>query len=295
MQILDGNATSAYIKEQLKKEVEELKAKGHKVPHLAVIIVGNNPASEAYVGNKVRTCKELGFESTHLHFETSISEDFLLEQVNKLNDDDSVDGILVQLPLPDHISADVVINNISPAKDVDGFHPISQGKMLLGQPGFLPATPYGILLMLEHYKIDVTGMDCVVIGRSNIVGTPMTILLSRNAKPGNATVTICHSKTKNLKEIVKRADLIVAAIGRPKFVTADMVKPGAIVIDVGINRVDDPTTKSGSRLVGDVDFENVAPLCSYITPVPKGVGPMTICGLMKNTIDAVKQKKLVNS
>jgi methylenetetrahydrofolate dehydrogenase (NADP+)/methenyltetrahydrofolate cyclohydrolase len=295
MQILDGNATSAYIKEQLKKEVEDLKASGHKVPHLAVIIVGNNPASEAYVGNKVRTCKELGFESTHLHFETSISEDFLLEQVNKLNDDDSVDGILVQLPLPHHISSDVVINNINPAKDVDGFHPISQGKMLLGQPGFLPATPYGILLMLEHYNIDVTGMDCVVIGRSNIVGTPMTILLSRNAKPGNATVTICHSRTKNLKEIVKRADLIVAAIGRPKFVTADMVKPGAIVIDVGINRIDDPTTKSGSRLVGDVDFENVAPLCSYITPVPKGVGPMTICGLMKNTIDAVKQKKLVNS
>ena len=243
----------------------------------------------------MRTCKELGFESTHLHFETTITEEFLLDQVNKLNDDDSVDGILVQLPLPNHISADVVINNINPAKDVDGFHPISQGKMLLGQPGFLPATPYGILLMLEHYKIDVTGLDCVVIGRSNIVGTPMTILLSRNANPGNATVTICHSKTRNLKDIVKRADLIVAAIGRPKFVTADMVKPGAIVIDVGINRIDDPTTKSGSRLVGDVDFENVAPLCSYITPVPKGVGPMTICGLMKNTIDAVKQKKLVNS
>jgi methylenetetrahydrofolate dehydrogenase (NADP+)/methenyltetrahydrofolate cyclohydrolase len=291
MQILDGTATSAHIKEQLKQEVEEIKARGGKIPHLAVIMVGNNPASAAYVGSKVKTCKELGFESTHLQFDTSISEQHLLDQVRRLNDDDSVDGILVQLPLPDHISPDVIINNISPEKDVDGFHPITQGKMLLGQKSFLPATPYGILLMLEHYNIDVTGMNCVVVGRSNIVGTPMTILLSRNARPGNATVTLCHSKTRNLKEICKSADLIVAAIGRPKFITADMVKQGAIVIDVGINRVDDPTTKSGSRLVGDVDFENVAPLCSFITPVPKGVGPMTICGLMKNTITAARQVK----
>jgi len=291
MQILDGTATSASIKKQLKHEVDELKLQGGKTPHLAVIMVGNNPASEAYVGAKVRTCEELGFNSTLLHFDPSISEEYLLDQVNKLNDDDSVDGILVQLPLPDHISPTVVINNIDPDKDVDGFHPITQGKMVLGQPSFLPATPYGILLMLEHYGIDVTGMNCVVVGRSNIVGTPMTLLLSRNAKPGNATVTLCHSKTKNLKEFCKSADLIVAAIGRPKFITADMVKEGAIVIDVGINRIDDPTRKSGTRLVGDVDYDNVAPKCSYITPVPKGVGPMTICGLMKNTLTAAKNKK----
>lgn len=290
MQILDGVAVSAHIKAQLKQEVAELKAKGLKTPHLAAILVGNNPASEAYVGSKVRTCEELGFDSTLIRFDASITEAQLLEQVNKLNNDDNVHGILVQLPLPAHISPDVVINNINPAKDVDGFHPITQGKMLLGQPSFLPATPYGILLMLEYYNIDITGMHCVVIGRSNIVGTPMTILLSRNAKPGNATVTLCHSKTKNLKEITQTADLIVAAIGRPKYVTADMVKEGAIIIDVGINRIADPSKKSGSRLVGDVDFENVAPKCSYITPVPKGVGLMTICGLMKNTLAAAKQQ-----
>jgi methylenetetrahydrofolate dehydrogenase (NADP+)/methenyltetrahydrofolate cyclohydrolase len=291
MQILDGTLVAAHIKEQLKKEVEELKAKGGKTPHLAAILVGNNPASEAYVGHKVKTCAELGFESTLLRFDTSISEKDLLEQVKKLNEDDGVDGILVQLPLPDHISPDLVINNINPDKDVDGFHPISQGKMMLGQPTFLPATPYGIMLMLEHYNIDVTGKHCVIIGRSNIVGTPMTILLSRNANPGNATVTLCHSRTRNLEEITKTADVIVAAIGRPRFVTANMVREGAIVIDVGINRIDDPTRKSGSRLVGDVDFDNVAPLCSYITPVPKGVGPMTICGLMKNTLLAAKLPK----
>lgn len=291
MQILDGTATSAFIKKQLKHEADELKLQGGKTPHLAVIMVGNNPASEAYVGSKVRTCEELGFNSTLLHFDTSITETELLSQVQRLNEDESVDGILVQLPLPDHISPTMVINNIDPEKDVDGFHPITQGKLVLGQPSFLPATPYGILLMLEHYNIDVTGMNCVVVGRSNIVGTPMTLLLSRNAKPGNATVTLCHSKTKNLKEVCQRADMIVAAMGRPKFITADMVKDGAIVIDVGINRIDDPTRKSGTRLVGDVDYDNVAAKCSYITPVPKGVGPMTICGLMKNTLTAAKNKQ----
>ncbi|RYE24283.1 MAG: bifunctional 5,10-methylene-tetrahydrofolate dehydrogenase/5,10-methylene-tetrahydrofolate cyclohydrolase [Sphingobacteriales bacterium] len=289
MQILDGTAVSAHIKAQLKKEAEQLKAETGKVPHLAAILVGNNPASEAYVGSKVRTCEELGFGSTLLRFESDITEAELLEVIQKLNADKEINGILVQLPLPAHISPDIIINNIAPEKDVDGFHPISQGKMLLGQPGFLPATPYGILLMLEHYNIDTTGKHCVVIGRSNIVGTPMTVLMSRNANPGNATVTICHSKTKNLKEVVQTADIIVAAIGRPRFVTADMVKEGAIVIDVGINRIDDAARKSGSRLVGDVDFDNVAPKCSYITPVPKGVGPMTICGLMKNTLEAARQ------
>ena len=288
MQILDGTLVSAHIKAQLKQEVIDWQATGGKKPHLAAILVGNNPASEAYVGNKVRTCEEVGFDSTLLRFTTDITEEELINEVHKLNTDDSVDGILVQLPLPKHISPDLVINNINPDKDVDGFHPITQGKMLLGQPSFLPATPYGILLMLEYYNIDVAGMHCVVIGRSNIVGTPMTILLSRNAKPGNATVTLTHSRTKNLKDITLTADLIVAAIGKPFFVTADMVRPGTIIIDVGINRIDDPTKKSGARLVGDVDYDNVAPLCSFITPVPRGVGPMTIVGLMKNTMDAVK-------
>lgn len=290
MQILDGTLVSAHIKEQIKQEVIDWQATGGKKPHLAAILVGNNPASEAYVGHKVKSCAELGFESTLLRFETSITEEELINEVNKLNNNDDVDGILVQLPLPDHISGDAVINSIDPAKDVDGFHPISQGKMMLGQPTFLPATPYGIMLLLEHYNIDVAGMHCVVIGRSNIVGTPMTILLSRNTKPGNATVTLTHSRTKNLADITRTADVIVAAIGKPFFVTADMIKPGAIIIDVGINRIDDATKKSGSRLVGDVDYDNVAPLCSYITPVPKGVGPMTICGLMKNTLLAAKQK-----
>jgi methylenetetrahydrofolate dehydrogenase (NADP+)/methenyltetrahydrofolate cyclohydrolase len=290
MQILDGTLVSAHIKEQIKQEVIDFQAAGGKKPHLAAILVGNNPASEAYVASKVKSCEALGFDSTLLRFDADITEAHLISEVQRLNNDYAVDGILVQLPLPKHISPDAVINAISPEKDVDGFHPISQGKMMLGQPTFLPATPYGIMLLLEHYSIDVAGMHCVVIGRSNIVGTPMTILLSRNATPGNATVTLTHSRTKNLKEIVKQADLIVAAIGKPYFVTADMVKNGAIVIDVGINRIDDATKKSGSRLVGDVDFDNVAPLCSYITPVPKGVGPMTICGLMKNTLLAAKQK-----
>jgi methylenetetrahydrofolate dehydrogenase (NADP+) / methenyltetrahydrofolate cyclohydrolase len=289
MQILDGIAVSAHIKSQIKQETEKLKAEKGKTPHLAAILVGHNPASEAYVGNKVRTCEELGFGSTLLRFEDSITEAQLLEEIKKLNADNKIDGILVQLPLPKHISDNAVINAIDPGKDVDGFHPITQGKMLLGQPSFLPATPYGILLMLEHYNINTAGMHCVVIGRSNIVGTPMTVLMSRNAQPGNATVTICHSKTKDLTAITKTADIIIAAIGRPRFVTADMVKEGAIVIDVGINRIDDATRKSGSRLVGDVDYDNVAPKCSYITPVPKGVGPMTICGLMKNTLEAAKE------
>ncbi len=292
MQILDGVLVSAHIKEQIKQEVIDFQAAGGKKPHLAAILVGNNPASEAYVGSKVKHCEELGFDSTLLRFENDITEAFLISEVERLNNDENIDGILVQLPLPAHISGDSAINAISPAKDVDGFHPISLGKMLLGQPTFLPATPYGIMLMLEYYKIDTAGMHCVIIGRSNIVGTPMTILMSRASNPGNATVTMCHSKTKNLKEITKTADIIIAAIGRPKYVTADMVKPGAIIIDVGINRIDDATRKSGSRLVGDVDFDNVAPLSSYITPVPKGVGLMTICGLMKNTLQAAKRVEL---
>jgi methylenetetrahydrofolate dehydrogenase (NADP+) / methenyltetrahydrofolate cyclohydrolase len=288
MQILDGVAVSTQIKEQLKQEVIELKSRGISAPHLAAVLIGNNPASEAYVGSKVKTCHELGFESTLLRFESDITEQALLREVMRLNDDKNINGILVQLPLPKHISENAVIETIDPLKDVDGFHPVSQGKMLLGLPAFLPATPYGILLMLSHYGIDLTGQHCVVVGRSNIVGTPMSVLLSRNSNPGNATVTLCHSKTKNLKELTLQADVIVAAIGRPGFITADMVKTGAVVIDVGINRIEDVSRKSGYRLVGDVDFDSVAPKCSFITPVPKGVGPMTICGLMKNTLEAAK-------
>lgn len=286
MQILDGLAVATHIKEDIKSEVLSIKASGGKTPHLAAILVGNNPASEAYVGNKVRTCEELGFGSTLLRFGTDMSEEELLEKVRQLNEDKDIDGILVQLPLPKHISENAVINAIHPDKDVDGFHPVSQGKMLLGQDTFLPATPYGILLMLEHYGIETSGKHCVVIGRSNIVGSPMTVLLSRNNKYGNATVTITHSRTIDLKSFTLQADIIIAAIGSPGFVKADMVKEGAIVIDVGINRVEDKSKKSGYRLTGDVDFEQVAPKCSFITPVPKGVGPMTICGLMKNTLKA---------
>lgn len=288
MQILDGAAVSAHIKEQIRLETVQLKEQTSKAPHLAAVLVGEDPASQVYVGSKVKSCEELGFGSTLVRLDAGISQEALLAEVEKLNANPEINGILVQLPLPKHISADAVINAIHPDKDVDGFHPISQGRMVLGQKTFLPATPYGIMLMLEHYKIDTTGMNCVVVGRSNIVGTPMSILLSRNSNPGNATVTLTHSKTKDLAGFCREADLIVAAIGIPKFIKADMVKDGAIIIDVGINRIEDATRKSGTRLVGDVDFDAVAEKCSYITPVPKGVGPMTICGLMKNTLEAFK-------
>jgi len=293
MQILDGTLVSAHIKEQIKQEVIDWQEQGGKKPHLAAILVGNNPASEAYVGSKVKSCESLGFDSTLLRFNEDITEAFLINEVQRLNDDDAIDGILVQLPLPRHISPDAVINAISPAKDVDGFHPISQGKMMLGQPTFLPATPYGIMLMLEHYNINIDGLHCVVIGRSNIVGTPMTILLSRNTNPGNATVTLCHSRTKNLRDISREADIIIAAIGKPKFVTEEMIKENAVVIDVGINRVKDETKKSGYALTGDVDFEKVAPKAGYITPVPGGVGLMTIAALLTNTYNACVKRDLL--
>jgi methylenetetrahydrofolate dehydrogenase (NADP+) / methenyltetrahydrofolate cyclohydrolase len=286
MQLLDGAAVSAHILQQIKSETAQMTASGQRAPHLAAILVGEDAASQVYVGSKVRTCEELGYGSTLLRFGADMSEAKLLEEVRKLNENPEIDGILVQLPLPKHMNSDAIINAIDPSKDVDGFHPISQGRMVLGQETFLPATPYGILLMMEHYGINPSGMNAVVIGRSNIVGTPMSVLLSRNTKTGNATVTLAHSRTKDLAAVCKEADLIVAAIGQPRFLKADMVKEGAVVIDVGINRIEDPSRKSGSRLVGDVDFENVALKCSWITPVPKGVGPMTICGLMKNTLRA---------
>jgi methylenetetrahydrofolate dehydrogenase (NADP+)/methenyltetrahydrofolate cyclohydrolase len=290
MKLLDGALVAAHYKEQIKEEVKTLVSNGYKKPHLAAILVGNNPASEAYVGAKVRTCEEIGFASTLLRLDASIDEASLLNEIAALNENKDVDGILVQLPLPKHIREAAIINAIDPTKDVDGFHPVSIGKLVLGEDTFLPATPYGILLMLSYYGINLAGKHCVVIGRSNIVGTPMSILLSRNNAYGNATVTLTHSKTKDLKAHCLQADVIIAAIGIPYFLKADMVKEGAIVIDVGINRIEDASKKSGSRLVGDVDFDAVAPKCSYITPVPKGVGPMTICGLMQNTLNAVKNK-----
>jgi methylenetetrahydrofolate dehydrogenase (NADP+)/methenyltetrahydrofolate cyclohydrolase len=290
MKILDGQLVSQATKDELKIKVAQLVAEGKKVPHLAAVLVGNNGASETYVGSKVRTCEEIGFHSTLIRLEDTITEFKLLEAINKLNDNPDVDGILVQLPLPKHISDEKVINAIDPSKDVDGFHPVSVGKMVQGLPTFIPATPHGIMLMLEHYKIDTKGKHAVVIGRSNIVGRPMSILLSANTNPGNCTVTICHSATKNLTELCLQADIIVAALGKPEFVTADMVKDGAVVIDVGITRVADATKKRGYALKGDVQFDTVSPKCSWITPVPGGVGPMTIAALMKNTYKACIDK-----
>jgi methylenetetrahydrofolate dehydrogenase (NADP+)/methenyltetrahydrofolate cyclohydrolase len=290
MKILDGQLVSQATKDELKIKVAQLVVEGKKVPHLAAILVGSNGASETYVGSKVRTCEEIGFHSTLVRLEDTISEFKLLDTIEQLNDDPEIDGILVQLPLPKHISDEKVINAIDPSKDVDGFHPVSVGKMVQSLPTFIPATPHGIMLMLQHYKIDTKGMHAVVIGRSNIVGRPMSILLSANTNPGNCTVTICHSHTKNLKEMCLQADIIVAALGRPEFVTADMVKEGAIVIDVGITRVADASKKRGYALKGDVQFDTVSPKCSWITPVPGGVGPMTIAALMKNTYNACMEK-----
>ena len=290
MQILDGNVVSKAIKEELKIKVAQLVTEGKKVPHLAAVLVGNNGASETYVASKVKTCEEIGFRSTLIRLDDSISEYKLLTAIEELNNDPEIDGILVQLPLPKHISDEKVINAIHPSKDVDGFHPVSVGRLVQGLPSFVPATPHGIMLMLEHYKIDTKGMHAVVIGRSNIVGRPMSILLSANTNPGNCTVTICHSHTRNLKEICLQGDIIVAALGKPGFVKGDMVKPGAIVIDVGITRVPDATKKKGYAIKGDVDFDEVAPNASYITPVPGGVGPMTIAALMNNTFKACRDR-----
>ena len=290
MQILDGKKASQAIRDELKIEVAQLNAEGKKIPHLAAILVGNNGASSTYVAAKVKACEEVGFKSTLIHYEETISETKLLDKIRDLNTDPDIDGILVQLPLPKHISDEEVINSIDPDKDVDGFHPINVGYMVQGLPTFVPATPHGIMLLLEHFKVETKGKHAVVVGRSNIVGRPMSILLSGNSNPGNCTVTICHSQTKNIKEFCLQADIIVAALGKPDFITADMVKDGAIVIDVGITRVEDATKKSGFKLKGDVDFENVAPKCSWITPVPGGVGPMTIAALMKNTYHSCSQK-----
>lgn len=290
MQILDGKITAKEIKKELAAAVQKRKEEGKKIPHLAAILVGNDGGSMTYVAAKVKACDEIGFESTLIRYDSSVPEDILLEKVQSLNNDRSIDGFIVQLPLPAHIDELKVTQAIDPKKDVDGFHPTNLGNMVLNLPGFLPATPAGIIELIKRNGIETEGKSCVVIGRSNIVGTPLSIMLARNSNPGNCTVTLAHSKTKNLVEICRSADIIVAAIGRPGFVTAEMVKEGAVVIDVGTTRVDDPTRERGWRLRGDVDFDQVAPKCSFITPVPGGVGPMTIASLMINTLKAMELK-----
>jgi len=288
--ILDGKATSLAIEAELTDAVSSRLASGKKRPHLAAVLVGDNPASRAYVGHKVKACARVGFESTLVERPLDISQEELLQVVHELNLNVDVDGFIVQLPLPDHINDQEVLEAVLPSKDVDGFHPVNAGKMALDLPCFLPATPMGIMSLLERANIDTQGKHAVILGRSSIVGTPMSLLLRRNGVPGNCTVTVCHSRTQDLADHTRRADILVAAIGRAHFVTEDMVKPGAVVIDVGINRIPDAAKKSGHRLTGDVDFDNVKPKCSWITPVPGGVGPMTIASLMQNTLTACAQK-----
>jgi methylenetetrahydrofolate dehydrogenase (NADP+)/methenyltetrahydrofolate cyclohydrolase len=294
MLLLDGKIASETVKRNLQAETKELLNSGRRAPHLAAVLVGSDGASETYVGSKVKTCSEIGYTSTLVRLDASVSEQELLHKIEELNADNAVDGILVQLPLPKHINEGTIINAIHPDKDVDGFHPVSIGMMVQGQETFIPATPFGIMLMLQHYELQTKGKHAVVVGRSNIVGRPMSILLSSNLTYGNCTVTLCHRYSENLKEITKLADIIVAAVGIPGFITADMVKEGAIVIDIGITRVEDKAASKGYRLKGDVDFETVSKKAHAITPVPGGVGPMTIAGLMKNTMDAyLRRTKLV--
>jgi len=288
--LLDGKETSKQIKEEIAEEVKQIISKGGTQPHLAAILVGSDGASETYVGHKVKACEQVGFKSSLIRFNNDVTEDELINKIKEINIDDDIDGLIVQLPIPKHISEDKIIEAIDPKKDVDGFHPINIGRMTIGLPSFVSATPQGIVDLLQRYNIETSGKHCVVIGRSNIVGKPVSILLSQKSNTGNATVTLCHSRTTNLKELTKQADIIIAAIGVQGFVTADMVKDGAVVIDVGIHRVKSDLTKSGWKLKGDVDFDNVAPKCSYITPVPGGVGPMTIVSLLKNTLISYKNK-----
>lgn len=288
MQLIDGKKTAADIKAEIKAEVEQIVANGGKRPHLAAILVGHDGGSETYVAAKVKACEECGFKSTLQLFESDIDEETLLAKIDEFNRDADIDGFIVQLPLPKHFDEQRVIRAVDPNKDVDGFHPVNVGRMALGLPTFVSATPAGIMELLKRYDIPTRGKRCVVLGRSNIVGKPMAILMMQKTNPGNATVTVCHSATPDIASITREADIIIAALGQPGFVTADMVKPGATIIDVGTTRVPDATRKSGWRLCGDVDFDNVAPLCSFITPVPGGVGPMTICSLMRNTLLAAK-------
>ena len=290
MNVIDGKKLSLEIQEELLQQVNNILAQGGRRPHLAAVLVGDNPASQSYVRNKMRSCERAGYESSLIKLDQDITQEELLREVGKLNEDDAIDGFIVQLPLPAHIDEIAINLAIDPKKDVDGFHPLNFGRMAEGMPSYLPATPKGILEMLARYNIETEGKSCVVIGRSNIVGTPMSLLLSRKGNPGNATVTLVHSRTQNISKICREADIIIAAIGKPGFVKADMVKEGAVIIDVGINRLDDASRKRGYRLVGDVDYENVAPKCSHITPVPGGVGPMTVTALMMNTLLAYNKE-----
>ena len=290
MEIIDGKKVAAEIKESIKKEVATLIDSGHSVPHLVAVLVGEDPASQTYVAGKEKACREVGFTSSVYRMPETTKESELLGIVDFLNSDEEVDGFIVQLPLPKHINENKILEAISPSKDVDGFHPANLGRMVTGLPTFLPATPFGILKMLEYYKIETEGKHCVVLGRSNIVGTPMSLLMSRKAYPGNCTVTICHTKTTNVKEICLTADILIAAVGQAHYVTEDMVKKGAVVIDVGMHRIEDASKQSGYRLIGDVDFQNVAPKCKAISPVPGGVGPMTIVSLILNTFKAYKKE-----
>jgi methylenetetrahydrofolate dehydrogenase (NADP+)/methenyltetrahydrofolate cyclohydrolase len=290
MELLDGKILSTQIKAEIKQQVDEWTTRGGKKPHLAAILVGNDGASETYVASKIKSCEQVGFTSTFVRLPETATELEVLAAVEVLNKDSDVDGFIVQLPLPAHISENKVMEAVDPAKDVDGFHPVNVGRMCKGLPAYLSATPFGILEMLQRAKIETSGKHCVVIGRSQIVGLPMSILMQRNTYPGNATVTICHSKTRNLKEICQTADILIVALGRPEFVTADYVKEGAVVIDVGITRVSDASKKSGFAIKGDVKFDEVAPKSSHITPVPGGVGLMTICGLLTNTLKAAKRE-----
>ena len=290
MQLIDGKKISSEIQEEIALEVQTIISKGLKQPHLAAVLVGNDGGSETYVASKIKACEKVGFKSTLVRLPDSVSEEILLQTVNDLNDNKDVDGFIVQLPLPKHIDEAKIIEAIDPRKDVDGFHPINVGRMVLNLPCYVSATPNGIVQLLAKYNIETAGKHCVVIGRSNIVGSPMSILLAKNTNPGNCTVTLCHSNTKNLESITKQADIIICALGKPEFLKANMVKEGAVVIDVGTTRVESKETKSGFKLKGDVKFDEVAPKCSYITPVPGGVGPMTIASLIKNTLLAAKRE-----
>ncbi len=290
MKLIDGKKISATMKDEIAAEVIRIKDKNGKVPHLAAILVGEDPASQTYVNNKAKACEKVGFDSSNYRFPVDVSEKELLDAVTFINNDPDIDGLIVQLPLPDHIDNQKVIQHILPEKDVDGFHPVNVGRMTIGLPSYVSATPYGIMEMLMRSRIETKGKNCVILGRSNIVGKPMSLLMARNDEPGNATVTVCHSKTQNLSEITSRADILIVAIGQPEFVTADMVKEGAVVIDVGIHRVPSSETKSGFKLIGDVRFDEVSKKASFITPVPGGVGPMTIVSLLMNTLKASKKE-----
>jgi methylenetetrahydrofolate dehydrogenase (NADP+)/methenyltetrahydrofolate cyclohydrolase len=290
MILIDGKAVASFFKSQIANEVNKMKKQGMKVPHLAAVLVGNNGSSETYVANKVKACELVGFESSLFRFDDDVSENELLEKIKEINANDAIDGYIVQLPLPKHISVDKIINSIKPSKDVDGFHPENTGRMVKNLPCYIAATPFGILKLLEYYKIETKGKHCVVVGRSNIVGSPISILMARDGNPGNCTVTLCHSKTEKLIDHTAKADILIVALGKPEFITADMIKDGAVVIDVGLTRMPNANKKSGFELKGDVKFDEVAPKCSFITPVPGGVGPMTIVALLENTLKAARKE-----